>query len=106
VKSDLKLLLWVLLSMGCLVSITIFLSRTPQVKSRWVEKSSGDGPYKMATGSRTEEEKAEQLEKDLQLDGPFIILKTTSDVSVRFTTPTSAAGQEMNRSEVIPRVDY
>ena len=92
--------------MGCLVVSAIFLSRPTQVKTRWVEKDSGDGPWKMATGSRTEEEEAEQLDKDLQLDGPFIILKTTSDVSVRFTTPTSAAGQEMNRSEVIPRVDY
>lgn len=105
-KRDLKVLILVLLAMGCLLATAIFLARTPQVKTRWVEKNSGDGPWKMATGSRSEEEKAEQSEKDLQLDGPFIILKTTSDVSVRFTTPTSAAGQEMNRSEVIPQVDY
>jgi hypothetical protein len=96
----------VLVGMALLVLSAIWIAQPPKVKSYWVEKDSGSGPWTMESGSRTEEERQEQLERELQLDGPFIILKTTSDVSVRFTSPSSSGVQELNRSEVIPKVDY
>ena len=91
-----------------LLILTFWFLKSPpqQVNTYWVEKEGGDGPYNLKTGSRSEEARRKELDRDLQLDGPFIILQTTSDVSIIFTTPAVGRSEEFNQSDIIPQVKY
>lgn len=104
-KGDLKLLLIVFGVMALILTVTIVLAQPAKVKSMWIEKEKGSGPWTIESGSRSEEEQQAALEESLKLDGPFIILRTTSEVSVKFST-SSGEQRSMNQSENIPNVAY
>ena len=87
-------------------SLLFFNNPKFQVGTYWVEKENGQGPYILKTGSRSEENRRKELAHDLQLDGPFVILKTTSEVGIIFTTPAVGRSDEFNHSDVIPQVKY
>jgi hypothetical protein len=101
VNLSIVLTILMVVAIGALVFGTSF-----SAGSTWIDHEGGDGPYTLPTGSRSEEEKAKQLEEDLTLDGPFVILKTTSEVEVIFSKANLGEPAEFNKSDIIPEVKY
>ena len=90
-----------------LLGSLLFLKSTPtQVGTYWIDKEGGQGPYLLKTGNRSEENRRKELAHDLQLDGPFVILQSTSEVGIIFTTPAVGRSHEFDHSDIIPQVKY
>jgi hypothetical protein len=106
IKKDL-LILALVFGSAIVLTCSFFLVRNSyNTNTYWVETEGGDGPYQLKTGSRSEENRRKQLAHDLQLDGPFVVLKTTSEVGVILSTPALGRSDEFNQGDVIPKVNY
>jgi|SaaInlStandDraft_1057018.scaffolds.fasta_scaffold25305_4 hypothetical protein len=104
---DLKILLVILAGIGLLIIGIIWFARPPQeVGTYWTESAGGDGPYKLKTGSRSEEERRKQLEHVIRLDGDFEVKENPSDTPVHFTTGPGVKRAGEKSPDRIPEVNY
>ena len=114
-KRDMMVLIAVLLGVLFFIFFSFGLGSKKYTKTVWIEKQSGDGPYKMNSGSRSAEEGGINIDdKDPAL--PFAkkkkslelhINKTTSEYEVRLSSEKGALDDIIfNESESIPSVSY
>lgn len=104
---DLRILLAILVGIIIVVTAIVWLAKPSQeVGTYWIEKETGDGPYQLKTGSRSEEERRKNLENVIRLDGDFEVQENPSDTPVHFSTgPGIQPGVEKGHDR-IPEVNY
>ncbi len=87
--------------------VTVYYSNYEIDTTTWLEKDKGDGPWKLQSGNRDEEEALEEAMKNAYKDDVIIIKETPSAHEVIFSTEKGLQqNTRFHQSERMPEVKY
>ena len=95
--------------LNLLVSVSLgalALASKLSIKTPWFSLHSEPSLHPITSKKPPQQQIAQDLERDLKIDGPLVVLKDTSEIEILFSRSETTSLRSFNHSDKIPEVHY